>query len=215
MLSSQDALHFDTDPNTRNCSRLSKWAIRLIEMQENTKLRPTRTIPYTRIPGQITLRGKFTRIAPATLDPKTVLAHGGAAYLAISLPCKSCLMGWFPWCRMTHSVSLQEKSSGMGIAGSLSCLFWERPGLLQSQFSLYSIRTYLPAGSTTSWKARSGPAYVVLPNSVQEPEVAFRQLHALQMFPRALTAMRQRLSTILISLVDLLVIIWQRNLAIP
>lgn len=81
MLSSQDVLHFDTDPNlgiVLDCPN------RQSDSSKCKKI-PNYDLPvlfHTQIPGQITLRGKFTRIAPATLDPKTVLAHGGAAYLA-------------------------------------------------------------------------------------------------------------------------------------
>lgn len=177
MLSSQDALHLDTDPNlgiALDCPNGQSAS-------SQCKKIPNYDIPvlfHTQIPGQITLRGKFTRIAPATLDPKTVLARGGAAYLASVPPLQILFDGVVPLVQNDP----QRFSTGELLWDGHSWqpfvpFFGKNPVYYSLNF------LYTPSGLTYQPTAlppgESGPAYVVLPNGVQEPEVAFRQLHPL------------------------------------
>lgn len=85
MLTSEDKVHLDTDPNlgieffcldehaTGPAACNKKYAV------------PDSDIPvllHPQLPGQITLKGTFAQVGPATLDPKIVIAHGGSTYLA-------------------------------------------------------------------------------------------------------------------------------------
>jgi putative ABC transport system permease protein len=177
MLSSQDALHLDTDPNlgiALDCPNGQSAS-------SQCKKIPNYDIPalfHTQIPGQITLRGKFTRIAPATLDPKTVLARGGAAYLANVPPLQILFDGMVPLVQNDPQRFSTGELLWDGHSWQPFVPFFGKDPVYYSLNFLYtpSGLTYQP---TVPPPGESGPVYVVLPSGVQEPEVAFRQLHPL------------------------------------
>lgn len=177
MLSSQDALHVDTDPNLGrafNCPNGSSDP-------SKCKSVPNYDIPvlfHIQIPGQVTLKGKFTRIAPATLDPKTVLAHGGAAYLVNFPPLQSLFDGVVPLVQNDpQRFSTREIAWDGHSWQPFVPYFGKAPFYYNINF------LYTPSGLTYQSIApppgQSSPAYVVRPSGVQGPEVAFRQLHSL------------------------------------
>ena len=134
---------------------------------------------HTQIPGEITLRGKFARIAPPTLDPDTVLKHGGAAYLAKFPPLQILFDGVVPLVQNDP----QRFTAGQILWDGHKWQPFVSPILGKDPVS-YSLNfLYTPSGLTYQPTAppagQSGSAYLVQPNGVQEPEVTFRQLHAL------------------------------------
>jgi putative ABC transport system permease protein len=79
MLTSQDDVHRDDNPQLASVK-----ACTTSQPSSCTVSVPNYAIPvlfHTQLPGQITLKGTFTRVAHATLDPQTVIAKGGSAYL--------------------------------------------------------------------------------------------------------------------------------------
>jgi hypothetical protein len=177
MLSSQDELHIDKDPTmgvgldcppgqpeSPQCKRIPNYDIPVIFQKQ--------------VPGQITLRGKFTLIAPRTLDPNTVLAHGGAAYLAHFPPLQILFDGVVPLVQNDPQRFSTTEILWDGQSWQPFVPFIGKDPVYYSLNFLYtpSGLTYQP---TAPPSGESGPAYVVLPTGVQEPEAAFRQLRAL------------------------------------
>ncbi|HEV2655593.1 MAG TPA: FtsX-like permease family protein [Ktedonobacteraceae bacterium] len=182
MLSSQDGIQLDTDPNLGNALVCPKGQIPGSSPgSSHCKKVPNYDIPvlfHTQVPGQITLRGRFARVASATLDPRTVLAQGGAAYLAHLSPLQTLFDGLVPLVqndpqRFSTREILWDGHSWQPFVP----IFGKAPYYYNVNF-LYtpSGLTYQP---TKPSPGQSGSAYVVLPNGVQKPEVAFRQLHPL------------------------------------
>jgi putative ABC transport system permease protein len=178
MLSSQDGIQFDTDPNLGHALDCPNGQS---PGSSNCKKIPNYDIPvlfHTQVPGQITLRGKFTRIASATLDPRAVLAHGGAAYLANLSPLQTLFDGLVPLVQNDpQRFSTREILWDGHNWQPFVPFFGKDPNYYDINF-LYtpSGLTYQP---TKPPPGQPGPAYVVLPSGIQEPEVAFRQLHTL------------------------------------
>ena len=177
MLSAQDSIQLDTDPNLGNELACPNGQS---DPSKCTKI-PNYDIPvlfHTQVPGQITLQGKFTRIASTTLDPKTVLARGGAAYLATLSPLQTLFDGVVPLVQNDpRRFSIGEILwDGHGWQ-AFTPFFGKNPNYYGINF-LYtpSGLTYQPAKPPPG---QPGPAYVALPTGVQGPEVAFRQLHTL------------------------------------
>jgi putative ABC transport system permease protein len=177
MLSSQDGIQFETDPNLGNALDCPNGQTDPLKCRKI----PNYSIPvlfHTQVPGQITLRGRFARIASVTLDPRTVLLRGGAAYLAQLSPLQTLFDGVVPLVqndpqRFSTREVLWDGHSWQPFISFNS----KNPPYYNVNF-LYtpSGLTYQP---TKPPPGQPGPAYVVLPNGVQEPEVAFRQLHPL------------------------------------
>jgi hypothetical protein len=177
MLSSQDTLHIDADPNLgrgfacpnaqtppSNCREIPNYDIPVLFQKP--------------LPGQVRLRGKFARIAPATLDPKVVIARGGSAYLAHLLPLQVIFDGEVPLA--------QNDPQGF----TTREIVWDGhhwrpfiPYFGKAPFNYNINFLYTPSGLTYQPMApppgQSGSTYVVLPTGMQGPEAAFRQLHAL------------------------------------
>ena len=177
MLSSQDGIQLDTDPNLGNGLNCPNGQS---DPSKCTKI-PNYDIPvlfHTRVPGQITLQGKFTRIASTTLDPKIVLARGGAAYLATLAPLQILFDGMVPLVQNDpQRFSTREILWDGHSWQAFTPFFGKNPNYYSVNF-LYtpSGLTYQP---TKPPPGQAGPAYVALPSGVQGPEVAFRQLHTL------------------------------------
>ncbi|HEV2659065.1 MAG TPA: hypothetical protein VGU68_00575, partial [Ktedonobacteraceae bacterium] len=170
MLSSQDGIQLDTDPNLGNALVCPKGQIPGSSPgSSHCKKVPNYDIPvlfHTQVPGQITLRGRFARVASATLDPRTVLAQGGAAYLAHLSPLQTLFDGVVPLVQNDP----QRFSTGE--------ILWDGHGwqpfvpFFGKDPNLYNINfLYAPSGltyrPTKPPPGQAGSAYVVLPNGVQ------------------------------------------------
>ncbi len=175
MLTLQDDLHPDPNPD-----------ISTIGICQNPppQVSASCTIPnldipvlfQTQLPGQITLKGSFARLATGSLDPQIVADRGGGAYLA-HLPQQEVIFnGEVPLVQnepqrfSVHELvwdgqSWQAYGSGDGpTSASLKFLY--------TASSLTYLSTTAPTGQTT-------PAYTLVPNGIQGPEAAFRTLHPL------------------------------------
>lgn len=178
MLSSQDGIQLDTDPNLGNALDCPSGQT---DPSKCTKI-PNYTIPvlfHTQVPGQITLRGTFARIGSVTLDPRTVLLRGGAAYLAHLSPLQTIFDGVVPLVQNDPQRFSTREILWDGHSWQPFVPYYGKDP------NYYAINfLYTPSGLTYQPTApppgQSGSAYVVLPTGVQEPEVAFRQLHALR-----------------------------------
>ncbi len=178
MLSSQDGIQLDTDPNLGN--QLNCPNGQYSDPSKCTKI-PDYDIPvlfHTQIPGQITLKGTFARIASPTLAPKTVLAHGGATYLATLSPLQTLFNGEVPLVQNDpQRFSTREILWDGHSWESFVPFFGKNPSYYSIRFlSTPSGLTYQP---TSPPPGQAGSAYGVLPTGIQGPEVAFRQLHTL------------------------------------
>ncbi len=125
----------------------------------------------TPLPGQITLKADLTRIASNTLDLQQVVDRGGSSYLQ-SLPEQTVYKGTVPL--------LQNNPQGF----SNSTLVWDGHNW-QAQ---HSIRTgtsmsflYTPSGlnyqPVTAPAGQSGPAYRLVPSSVQNASAILSAFH--------------------------------------
>lgn len=128
------------------------------------------------LPGQITARANFARIAPESLSLDQVQAQGGMSYLEHLTNAATLFQGTVPllennpqefseavltWNGRSWQVGQYDKS---GAGAGLSFLY--TPSSL----------TYQRATSPTG---QPDAAYTLVPNGVQGPEVAFRALQAL------------------------------------
>ena len=166
-LSPKDTLHGDFDPQLGNVLDCPKG------QQDPSLCRkiPNYYIPalfQSQLPGQITLRGRFARIAPATLDPQKVLAHGGSRYLADFPALQILFDGLVPLLQNDP----RRFSAGEIIWDGHSWQPFVLPNIGKDPF-YYSLNfLYAPSGLTYQPTAppagQSGSAYVVLPNGVQE-----------------------------------------------
>lgn len=175
MLSAQDHMHFNTDPqmglelacpkgqtvpDPSKCSKIPNYDIPVIY--------------HTQLPGQIMLRGRFARIAPATLDPKTVIAQGGASYLAQFTPLQVIFDGVVPLVQNDPQRFSTREILWDGHAWQPFVAFFGKPPNFYSTNFLYT-----PSGLTyqiTTGPGGTGSAYIVLPDGRQGPEAAFRAL---------------------------------------
>jgi len=187
MLTSQDDVHRDDNPQLASVK-----ACTTSQPSSCTVSVPNYAIPvlfHTQLPGQITLKGTFTRVAPATLDPQTVIAKGGSAYLT-RLPGQQILFnGVIPLAQSDPALfsgttfvlngnSLQPKVSSNG-ADPFNSI---DPFISALKF-LYtpSGLTYQPAMSPDG---QSNAAYTLVPEGVQQSEAAFRVLNSLHVAQR-------------------------------
>lgn len=176
MLNAQDLMHFNTDPQM---GRALKCPNGQADSSKCSKI-PNYNIPvlyHAQLPGQITLRGRFARIAPATLNPKTVIAQGGASYLAQFSPLQVIFDGVVPLVQNDP----QRFSTGEILwDGHAWQPFVPNFGKDPVYYSLNFL--YTPSGltySSTVGPDGTGSAYVVLPDGRQGPEAAFRTLTTL------------------------------------
>lgn len=173
MLTGQDQIHFDPDPTLgqqRNCPNGQT------DPSKCSKV-PNYDIPvlfHTQLPGQINLRGNFARIAPASLDPKTVIAHGGASYLAQFTPLEVIFDGVVPLVQNDPQRFSTREIVWDGHAWQPFVPYFGKIPFYYNINFLYtpSGLTYRLTGSPTG----SGSAYIVLPVGTQGPEAAFRAL---------------------------------------
>ncbi len=177
MLSSQDGIQPDPDPNLDTELACPKGTVNPLKC----KRIPNYDIPvlfHTQVPGQITLRGTFARIAPPTLDPKMVLARGGAVYLANFPPVQTLFDGVVPLVQNDPQRFSTREILWDGHTWQPFVAFLGKNPIYYSINFLYtpSGLTYQPMQPPPG---QPGSAYVVLPQGVQKPEVGFRQLHAL------------------------------------
>src|SRR6266702_528393 len=132
----------------------------------------------TQLPGRITLKGSFTRLSPASLDPKTAFARGGFAYLAHLPSLETIFGGEIPLVqndpqRFSVSTLVLENHSWLpynpynGIDPYLASLRF-----LYAPSSLTYASTRGPDGQASS-------AYTLVPDGTQGPEAAFRPLQPL------------------------------------
>ncbi|MGH2497101.1 MAG: ABC transporter permease [Ktedonobacteraceae bacterium] len=175
MLTAQDHMHFNTDPQMGQEFACPKGQIKP-DPSKCSKV-PNYDIPvvyHTQLPGQITLRGRFARIAPATLDPKTVIAQGGASYLARFSPLQVIFDGEVPLVQNDPQRFSTREILWDGHAWQPFVPFFGKDPRYYSINFLYtpSGLTYQPATSPDG----TGSAYVVLPDGRQGPEAAFRAL---------------------------------------
>jgi ABC-type lipoprotein release transport system permease subunit len=129
---------------------------------------------HKQLPGQIMLRGRFARIAPATLDPKTVIARGGASYLAQFSPLEVLFDGNVPLVQDDPQRFSTREILWDGHTWQPYVPFFGKDPVYYSINFLYT-----PSGLTyrfTPSPDGSGSAYALLPDGVQGPEVAFRAL---------------------------------------
>ena len=130
----------------------------------------------TQLPGQSTLNGTFARLATGTVDPQTIVDRGGAAYLARQSRQQTIFQGTVPLVQndprrfSVHQLIWDGQSwqpfgtGGDPESASLKFLY------AASGLSYQPIAA--PGGQTT-------PAYTLMPQGIQGPEVAFRTLHPL------------------------------------
>ena len=173
MLTEQDQLHLDTDPqmgravgcpvgqtDPSKCSRVPNYDIPVLF--------------HTQLPGEVTLRGKFARVAPATLNPKIVIAHGGASYLTQFSPLQVFFDGVVPLVRNDpQQFSTREIIWDGHSWQPFSPYFGKAPFYYNINF------LYTPSGLTyqsTRGPDGTGSAYAALPDGTQGPEAAFRSL---------------------------------------
>ncbi len=187
MLIDQDTIHFSTNPNlgqiagTPNCQGPKPG-----EVGTSSCKIPNYDIPvllHTQLPGKITLTGRFTHIASDALSPQTVIAHGGVNYLS-HLPNQQTLFD--------GTIPLVQDSSERFAGASLE---WDGQKLQLDVSPLYGIDPesaslkflYTPSAltyrSTTAPDGGANDAYTLVPTGTQGPEVAFRNLHPLQVAP--------------------------------
>src|SRR5216683_3563733 len=137
----------------------------------------------TQLPGQITLKGTLTRMAPLTVDPQAVL-EGGTAYLA-HLPNQQTIFdGVVPLVqndpqRFSVNTLIWDGHSWQ----PYTPFFGIDPGITSLKF-LYA-PSALTYQSTASPDGQSDSAYTLVPAGIHGPEVAFRALHALHVAARA------------------------------
>ncbi len=134
----------------------------------------------TQLPGAITLHASFTRLLTTTTDPQQIAALGGRAYLD-QAPAQTIFAGNVP----LPQNDLQLFSKGAALAQNGSSLVIQNAG--QPAFALNftaspASLTYRPVAPPPGV---SGPAYTLVPSSLQSPagtqgnEVAFRPLNPL------------------------------------
>ncbi len=176
MLSSQDTLNINLDPklgSVLDCPTPQS-------PPSNCKHIPNYNIPVLfqkPLPGQVALRGKFARIAPATIDPQVVLARGGSAYLSHFPPLQVIFQGDVPLAQNDPQAFTNREIVWNGHNWQPFVPFYGKDPAYYSIKFLYtpSGLTYQPAPPP----GQSGTAYILLPGGVQGPEVAFRHLQAL------------------------------------
>ncbi len=175
MLSSQDDLHPDTNANIDSIGICQEQQ----QLPSSSCWIPNLDIPvlfHTQLPGQITLKGSFARLATGTLAPQTVVDRGGAAYLAHLPQQQTIFDGGVPLVQndpqrfSVHQLVWDGQSwQPFGTGGdpeSASLKF------LYAASGLTYQPTATPAGQTP-------PAYSLVPSGVQGPEAAFRTLDPL------------------------------------
>jgi putative ABC transport system permease protein len=175
MLNAQDQMHFNSDPQMGQALACPKGQTQP-DPSKCSKV-PNYDIPvmyHAQLPGQITLRGRFARIAPVTLDPKTVIAQGGASYLARFPPLQVIFDGEVPLVQNDPQRFSTRELLWDGHAWQPFVAFYGKPP------DFYSINfLYTPSGLTyrfTNSPDGTGSAYIVLPDGTQGPEAAFRAL---------------------------------------
>ena len=172
-LTEKDQLHINSDPqmgralncpngqtDPSKCSKVPNYDIPVIY--------------HSQFPGQITLRGRFARIAPATLDPKTVIARGGASYLARFSPLQVLFDGEVPLVQSDPQRFSTREILWDGHTWQPFVPFFGKDPVHYSINFLYT-----PSGlayQLTSSPDGTGSAYIVLPDGTQGPEAAFRAL---------------------------------------
>lgn len=177
MLTAQDKVHFDTDPTVGRMTFCLNGASDPATCQKYQV--PNYDIPvlfHKQLPGQITLKGRFARIAPASLDPKVVIAHHGSAYLASFPPLQVLFDGTVPLVQNDPQRFSTRELAWNGHS-------WEPYVPFFGKDPLYYHLNFLYAPSGLTYKPAISPdgraAYTVLPNGLQGPEAAFRTLRQL------------------------------------
>src|SRR6266566_1416805 len=175
MLTTKDNVHFDTNPQM---GRIKYCPTQNTPPSQCISTVPNYDIPVlfqTQLPGRITLKGSFTRLSPASLDPKTAFARGGFAYLAHLPSLETIFGGEIPLVqndpqRFSVSTLVLENHSWLpynpynGIDPYLASLRF-----LYAPSSLTYASTRGPDGQASS-------AYTLVPDGTQGPEAAFRRL---------------------------------------
>lgn len=182
MLTPQETIHVDTHPYIGHALQCLVRAGQPIPPGCEI---PNYDIPvlfHTQLPGQITLNGVFARLAPGSIAPQTVIAHGGIPYLA-----------HFPQQVLFHGdIPLLQKDPHLF---STLALAWDGQkwrasgydyGVDPSSGSLKFL--YAPSGLTYRPIApptgATDPAYTLVPTGIQQAEGAFRSLHPLHIAER-------------------------------
>jgi putative ABC transport system permease protein len=184
MLTSQDNLYFDTNPNLVNALNCPNEHS---DPSQCSKV-PNYDIPvlfHMQLPGQIALKGTFTHMAPGTLDPQTVLAEGGAAYLT-QLPDQQTLFGGI----IPLVQNDPQRFSGTMLA--LNGHSWQPYTLKGGGIDPVSASLkflYTPSGLTyqpaIAPDGQANVAYALVPSGLQAPEAAFRELYTLHIAERS------------------------------
>jgi hypothetical protein len=175
MLTAQDDLHPDPNPDIDSMG---------ICQNEPPQASASCTIPnldipvlfHTQLPGQITLNGAFAHLATGSVNPQTVVDRGGAAYLAHLPQQQTIFQGNVPLVQndpqrfSAHQLvwdgqSWQAYGSGGDPTSASLKFLYAASGL-----------TYQPA---TAPVGQTTPAYTLVPQGIQGPEVAFRTLDPL------------------------------------
>jgi putative ABC transport system permease protein len=183
MLTQQDNVHFDTNPNLTQALICQPGQQPLA----SSCYIPNLDIPvlfHLQLPGQITLKGTFTRLASGTFDPQTILDHGGSSYLEQLSNHQTLYNGEIPLAQ-----NAPQRFSGKMLA--LNGQNWEPytlngggiTPLTASLKFLYS-PSNLTYQLTTSPDGQAGTAYTVVPRGIQGPEAAYRILHPLNIAQR-------------------------------
>lgn len=182
MLTHDDTIHVDTHPYIGHALGCSVQAGQPIPPGCDI---PNYDIPvlfHTQLPGQITLNGVFTRIAPGSVAPQTVIAKGGISYLM-----------QFPQQVLFHgSIPLIQKDPQLFSTPSLT---WDGQRWQSSSYdhgvdpASASLKfLYAPSGltyrPTASPSGATDTSYTLVPIGTQKPEVAFRSLHPLHIAER-------------------------------
>ena len=177
MLTPQDNLHLDLNPNmgiALDCPNRSSDPSQCRHV-------PNYDIPvlfHTQLPGQITLKGALTRMAPLTVDPQAVLAGGGPTFLAHLPHQQTVFDGVVPL--------VQNDPQRF----SVHTLLWDghswQPYMpLGGDDPLSASLKFLYAPSGLTYRPAISPGgqvdstYTLTPNGVQGPEATFRALHPL------------------------------------
>jgi len=176
MLTPQDGLHPDPNPDI---STIGVCQPDQPQLPSSACWIPNLDIPVlfqTQLPGQITLKGSFARLATGGLSPQTVVDRGGATYLMHLSQQQTLFQGDVPLVQndpqrfSAHQLTWDGQnwqpfgSGGDPTSASLKFLY------------AASSLTY---GPTTAPAGQTSPAYTLVPSGIQGPEVAFRTLNPL------------------------------------
>ncbi len=175
MLTTKDNVHVNTNPQM---GRIKYCPTQNTPPSQCISTVPNYDIPVlfqTQLPGRITLKGSFTRLSPASLDPKTAFARGGFAYLAHLPSLETIFGGEIP---LVQNDPQRFSVSTLVLDGHNWLPYNPYNGI---DPYLASLR-FLYAPSSLTYASTRGPdgqassAYTLVPDGTQGPEAAFRRL---------------------------------------